>query len=96
MTTLERFFLWCLWSLKSGKTPITVHSRVRSLFRFTEYSKNHGNSVLPSPDFEGLQSMLNGVEKSLVRERNKLMKSVMSVNRINFEHTCPGHAEVER
>ena len=32
--------------------------------------------------------MLNGVEKSLVRERNKRMKSVMSVNRINFEHTA--------
>ena len=44
---------------KSGKTPITVHSRVRSLFRFTEYLKNHGNGVLPSTDFKRLQSMLN-------------------------------------
>ncbi|KAI6649940.1 hypothetical protein LOD99_6304 [Oopsacas minuta] len=72
---------------KSGKAPITVHSRVRSLFRFTDYLRNHENNILPSPDFERLQSMLKGVEKSLVRQRNKRMKSVMSVNRNNFEHT---------
>ena len=73
---------------KSGKTPITVHSRVRSLFRFTEYLKHHGDNILPSPDFDRLQSMLKGVEKSLVRQRNKRMKYVMSVNRQNFEHTA--------
>ena len=72
---------------KSGKTPITIHSRVKSYEIFIRYLKSV-NSILLSKthDFDQLTFMISGVGKSLLRERNNRQKIVMSNNRKRYDH----------
>ena len=69
-------------------SPITVHAKLRSFRRYIDYLSTSNRKLLPSSkNLEILNSMLKGVEKSLLRERRKCMKKLMSKNRINYDHT---------
>ena len=72
---------------KIGKTPITIHSRVKSYERFIRYLKSVNSILLPKThDFDQLTFMISGVGKSLLRERNNRQKIVMSNNRKRYDH----------
>ena len=71
-----------------GKTPVTIHSRIRSLRRFVGYLKSIDSAILPEAnEINRLLFMMGGVEKSLLKKRNRHQKNVMKKNRDNFEHT---------
>ena len=71
-----------------GRAPVTIHSRIRSLRRFIQYLKAFNSEILPQiSELDKLVSMMDGVEKTLLRKRTHHQKSIMAANRQNFEHT---------
>ena len=70
-----------------GLSSITVYSKLRSLRRFIDYLKLAIPSQLPSSKLVVVNSMLSGIEKTLLRNRKKDMKKLMSKNRENYQHT---------
>ena len=74
---------------KSGKTLITIHSRVKSYERFILFLKSVDSALLPkTQELDQLSFMIGGVSKSLLRERNNRQKIVMSNNRKRYNHAA--------
>ena len=72
---------------KGGKTPITIHSRVKSYERFIRHLKSVNSILIPkNQDIDQLSFMISGVGKSLLKERNNRQKVVMSDNRKRYDH----------
>ena len=71
------------------KAPITVHSRIRSSSRYIKFLQSSDSKLLPdSQQLTLLSTMIDRMEKSLLRKRKSRQKLVMSKNRRNFAHTC--------
>ena len=69
-------------------TPITVHSRVRSFRRFLEYLCGCDSNLIPKEtEIRRIHTMIDGVEKSLLRKRDSRMKIVMARNRDCYSQT---------
>ena len=83
--SLNKFFTQ---ESNSGITPITTHSRLRSLHRFLDYLKITHSEQLPNEHtIKRLDSLMSGVEKSLLRKSKKQMTVVMSDNRSIYHHS---------
>ena len=73
---------------KRGLSPITIHAKLRSLRRYIDYLNVSHKFLLPNSQNLGiLDSLLKGVEKSLLRKRKLAMKNLMGKKRRNYEHT---------
>ena len=72
----------------SGKTAFTVYSRVRSLCRFIDFVGTHQPSIIPFQNISIFRSLINGMEKSLLKERKDHQKNIIANNRRNFKHTA--------
>ena len=73
---------------RTGKTPATIHSRIRSLFRFFEFIKTtNSNVLLIRNKISKLMLILKGMEKTILKDRFRRQKEVMAENRRKFSHT---------
>lgn len=73
---------------KSIKAPATVHSRIRTAFRFITLLQTNGSTLLPDTLLAtALFSILKGMEKSVLKERILHQKKVMSSSRSYFLDT---------
>ena len=73
---------------ESGKSPTTVHARIRSILRFLEYLQLYDPNLIPkSCQVARLEKILKICEKSLLRSRNNRRKNIMAGNRRKYDHT---------
>ena len=72
----------------SGITATTLHMRIKSLQRFLRFLETYRNVILPhGRSLNRFKLILNGVEKSFLKERNSHQQVVMANNRRNYNHT---------
>ena len=71
-----------------SKTPYTSHSRIRSLRRYIKFLTSYDYKKLPNTiKLTKLLNMMEGVEKTLLRQRNKRHTHVRTKNRSNYFYT---------